>query len=402
MPACSRSATRRDSADAADGIVHIEGEFLSRHAAHSRARQPSQSRWSTMPSERARRWRGLLDPGLRPFDHYVAVSVVQLHGRHCILLKSQLYGNGASSRRSLPTTVGRNSETTFCERERSVRVGSDGDRCTPGGLAVLEKSIGETARTHSRWIKPGRRGIRRRGGGAHESDREYAEPIRDSSRLMRNDFHESTLLKTFAAVESTTPIHKGARRPCPIRLQPPGPLTRLADKIHCFSSGRSMQKDYTENTDEAASSSEYTTPGPRFRGDTGDASRLWNACTEQVSCTISRPVCGHRPRQHSRQRNEAGTILLPRSTIIVGRACQRCDLVHVQSELARVILRRRGDIDLVPAGEEGGYEAATASEALEIRLAPSVLERVAHEMGRGGKRSGLEARHILRTSASSI
>lgn len=59
-------------------------------------------------------------------------------------------------------------------------------------------------------------------------------------------------------------------------------------------------------------------------------------------------------------------------------------------------LRRRGDIDLVPVGEEGGYEAASASEALEIRLAPAILERAAHESGRGGGRSGLEARHILK------
>jgi AraC family transcriptional regulator len=98
----------------------------------------------------------------------------------------------------------------------------------------------------------------------------------------------------------------------------------------------------------------------------------------------------------SRQRNEAGTILLPpvhdhrivvHASDATWSTCRATGTRH---------LRRRGDIDLVPAGEEGGYEAATASEALEIRLAPSVLERVAHEMGRGGKRSGLEARHILR------
>ncbi|CDX18188.1 putative transcriptional regulator [Mesorhizobium sp. ORS 3324] len=57
-------------------------------------------------------------------------------------------------------------------------------------------------------------------------------------------------------------------------------------------------------------------------------------------------------------------------------------------------LRREGDIDLVPAGEEGGYEAETACEALEIRLPPRVLERAAFEMG-PGRRSGLDMRHIL-------
>jgi AraC family transcriptional regulator len=98
----------------------------------------------------------------------------------------------------------------------------------------------------------------------------------------------------------------------------------------------------------------------------------------------------------SRQCNEAGTILLPpvhdhrivvHASAATWSACRATGTHH---------LRRRGDIDLVPAGEEGGYDAATASEALEIRLAPGVLERVAHEMGRGGGRSGLEVRHILR------
>ncbi|RAZ92833.1 AraC family transcriptional regulator [Mesorhizobium hawassense] len=58
-------------------------------------------------------------------------------------------------------------------------------------------------------------------------------------------------------------------------------------------------------------------------------------------------------------------------------------------------LRRQGDIDLVPAGEEGGYQAETACEALEIRLAPQVLEHAAFEM-ESGRRSGLDMRHIMK------
>ncbi len=57
-------------------------------------------------------------------------------------------------------------------------------------------------------------------------------------------------------------------------------------------------------------------------------------------------------------------------------------------------LRRDGDIDLVPAGEAGGYDAEAACAMLEIRLAPAMVRQVAEEMGRGG--SGLDMRHILR------
>lgn len=62
-------------------------------------------------------------------------------------------------------------------------------------------------------------------------------------------------------------------------------------------------------------------------------------------------------------------------------------------------LRRQGDIDLVPAGEEGGYDAVTACAALEIHLPPLTLERVAREMGCGSGRSGLETCHILRNDS---
>lgn len=59
-------------------------------------------------------------------------------------------------------------------------------------------------------------------------------------------------------------------------------------------------------------------------------------------------------------------------------------------------LRRLGDIDVIPSGEEGGYDAATACDTLEIRIAPGLVERVADEIGRGGGQLALEARHLLR------
>jgi AraC family transcriptional regulator len=96
------------------------------------------------------------------------------------------------------------------------------------------------------------------------------------------------------------------------------------------------------------------------------------------------------------QHNKSGSILLPPlrdHRIIVhtsGATWSTCRVTGTRH------LRRAGDIDLVPAGEEGGYEAETACKALEIQLAPSVLERVAYEMGHGGRRSGLEMRHIMK------
>lgn len=96
------------------------------------------------------------------------------------------------------------------------------------------------------------------------------------------------------------------------------------------------------------------------------------------------------------QQNEAGRILLApvQEHRIVMHASNAT--WSVCRATGRRHLRRGGDIDLVPAGEEGGFDAATPFEALEIRLAPDVLERVAHEMGLGSRRSGLEARHMLK------
>ena len=58
--------------------------------------------------------------------------------------------------------------------------------------------------------------------------------------------------------------------------------------------------------------------------------------------------------------------------------------------------RRRGDIDIVPAGNQGEYDAYSAAKAFEIRLAPRFLERVAYEAGLGHGRRQLETYHMLR------
>jgi AraC family transcriptional regulator len=62
-------------------------------------------------------------------------------------------------------------------------------------------------------------------------------------------------------------------------------------------------------------------------------------------------------------------------------------------------LRRRGDIDLVPAGQAGGFNADAAYDSLEVRLSPHLIGRVAAEIGRPDSGARLEMRHILRNSA---
>jgi AraC family transcriptional regulator len=61
-------------------------------------------------------------------------------------------------------------------------------------------------------------------------------------------------------------------------------------------------------------------------------------------------------------------------------------------------LRREGDIDLLPADEPGGFASESACETLEICLAPSLLERVAHDLRRGN-RLQFQTRHILRNES---
>lgn len=101
----------------------------------------------------------------------------------------------------------------------------------------------------------------------------------------------------------------------------------------------------------------------------------------------------------ARQRNTAGPILLPpipdhriivHASLRTWTTCRATGTSH---------LRRHGDIDLVPAGEEGGFDAASDCEALEVRLAPHVVERAAMEMGHGGGRTGLATRHLLKNEA---
>jgi AraC family transcriptional regulator len=98
----------------------------------------------------------------------------------------------------------------------------------------------------------------------------------------------------------------------------------------------------------------------------------------------------------SRQSYRSGRIVLPpvhdhrivvHASVATWSACRTTGTRH---------LRRRGDIDVVPSGDEGGYDAAAAYRALEIRLAPGVVERVANEIGRGGGRWGLVPRHMMR------
>jgi AraC family transcriptional regulator len=56
-------------------------------------------------------------------------------------------------------------------------------------------------------------------------------------------------------------------------------------------------------------------------------------------------------------------------------------------------VRRRGDVDIVPAGTRGGYVARTRSTTLELRLGRDFVARIAHESGRPHAR--LETRHLV-------
>lgn len=54
-------------------------------------------------------------------------------------------------------------------------------------------------------------------------------------------------------------------------------------------------------------------------------------------------------------------------------------------------LRRWGDIDLIPGGQEGGFDAQSPCEQLEIRIAPDLLGDAAEASG-----ATFEMRHMLR------
>jgi len=93
---------------------------------------------------------------------------------------------------------------------------------------------------------------------------------------------------------------------------------------------------------------------------------------------------------------EAGVHRLP-------RAPHHRVMVHASAatrsycnQVGRYFVRRAGDIDLVPAGEEGGFEAETAFDTIEIVLQPALMERVAAELGGRALLSRLDTRHLLR------
>ena len=66
------------------------------------------------------------------------------------------------------------------------------------------------------------------------------------------------------------------------------------------------------------------------------------------------------------------------------------------NQVGRYFVRRAGDIDLVPAGEEGGFEAETPFDTVEIVLQPALMERVAADLGGRARVSRFETRHLLR------
>jgi AraC family transcriptional regulator len=61
----------------------------------------------------------------------------------------------------------------------------------------------------------------------------------------------------------------------------------------------------------------------------------------------------------------------------------------------RRFLRCRGHIDIVPAGQEGGFDAETPCDTLELRVPPGLIERVADEAGHFAMRSSLQPHHML-------
>lgn len=65
------------------------------------------------------------------------------------------------------------------------------------------------------------------------------------------------------------------------------------------------------------------------------------------------------------------------------------------NDVGRYFERRNGDIDLVPAGDEAGFETESPFEALEVRLATSVVER-ASKLGQRMNARQFETRHLLR------
>ncbi|WFP74251.1 AraC family transcriptional regulator [Mesorhizobium sp. WSM4906] len=93
---------------------------------------------------------------------------------------------------------------------------------------------------------------------------------------------------------------------------------------------------------------------------------------------------------------EAGTYRLP-------RADHHRIMIHASAttrtycnDAGRYFLRRAGDIDFVPAGQEGGFEAETSFETREVRLPPAMLEGVASEIEGSARARRFDMRHLLR------
>lgn len=59
-------------------------------------------------------------------------------------------------------------------------------------------------------------------------------------------------------------------------------------------------------------------------------------------------------------------------------------------------LRQVGDIDLIPSGVTGGFDAETAYDSLEVCLSPAILDQVAAETRRARPAGGFDVRHQLR------
>jgi AraC family transcriptional regulator len=66
------------------------------------------------------------------------------------------------------------------------------------------------------------------------------------------------------------------------------------------------------------------------------------------------------------------------------------------SETGRSFTRARGDIDITPAGQPGGFEAQQPSASLEVRIAADFFAGVAGEMGIEPSRAAPPVRHMLR------
>lgn len=66
------------------------------------------------------------------------------------------------------------------------------------------------------------------------------------------------------------------------------------------------------------------------------------------------------------------------------------------NQVGRYFVRRAGDIDLVPAGQEGGFAAETPFDTMEIALQPALMDRVAAELGGKAQALRLDTRHMLR------